>query len=92
MGGLSRRGLCPGGLCQGDPPDRDPPHMVTSGRYTSYWNAFLLYLNCSNIDVNQKSSFLRKKSALCGTVLVVTEFVVSGTQCTSLVNLEEIRL
>ena len=30
-------GLClEGGLCQGD-----PPHMVTSGQYASYWNAFL---------------------------------------------------
>ena len=44
-GSLSRGGgqgdLCPGGslsgrgLCHGDPP------MVTSGRYASYWNAFL---------------------------------------------------
>ena len=30
-----------------DPPDRDPPHgqsTVTSGRYASYWNAFLFYI------------------------------------------------
>ena len=38
----ARGGLCPGGLypagylCQGD-----PPHTVKSGRYESYWNAFL---------------------------------------------------
>ena len=29
-------GLCPGGLCHGD-----PPRTATSGRYASYWNAFL---------------------------------------------------
>ena len=44
-------GVCPWGSlsldrCQGDPPDRDspdrdPPCTVKSGRYTSYWNAFL---------------------------------------------------
>ena len=33
-------GLCPGDLCQGDP----PYHMVKSGWYTSYWNAFLFEL------------------------------------------------
>ena len=34
------------GSCQGYHPDRDPPHMGKSGRYTSYWNAFLLsFLN-----------------------------------------------
>ena len=39
----NRGGLCPGGslprggLCQGDTP------RVTSGRYASYWNAFLCY-------------------------------------------------
>ena len=40
-GSLSKGGFCPGGLCQGD------PRTVTSGRYASYWNAFLF-----------KSSFL----------------------------------
>ena len=30
-------GLCPGGSLLGD-----PPRTVTSGRYASYWNAFLL--------------------------------------------------
>ena len=51
-------GLCPGGslsrgslsrgVCQGDPPDRaPPPHTVTSGRYASYWNAFLFIINNS---------------------------------------------
>ena len=40
-GGGGQGDLCPGGslsgrgLCHGDPP------MVTSGRYASYWNAFL---------------------------------------------------
>ena len=34
-GSLSNGGLCPvGGLCQGD------PHIVKSGQYASYWNAF----------------------------------------------------
>ena len=28
-------GLCPGGLCQIN------PHSINSGRYASYWNAFL---------------------------------------------------
>ena len=32
-----QEGLCPGGLCQGD------PRTVKSGRYASYWNAFLLF-------------------------------------------------
>ena len=57
-GGLCLGGLCPGGSlsrgvsvqgdCQGDPPDRaPPPHTVTSGRYASYWNAFLFIINNS---------------------------------------------
>ena len=37
--------LC-GGLCPGGLPDRPLSHMVTSGRYASYWNAFLF---CSRI-------------------------------------------
>ena len=36
--GGSRSG---GSLTRGRPPDRDPPCTVTSGRYASYWNAFL---------------------------------------------------
>ena len=41
-GSLSRGGLClgevsvQGGICQGD-----HPRIVKSGRYASYWNAFL---------------------------------------------------
>ena len=44
-------GLCPGGslsmgvggLCQGNPRTETPsPRTVTSGRYATYWNAFLL--------------------------------------------------
>ena len=38
----SRGSLFRGDLCQGDPPEQRPPRMVTSGRYASYWNAFLL--------------------------------------------------
>ena len=40
-------GLCPGGLSPGESlsrgtsVDRDPPGTVKSGRYASYWNAFL---------------------------------------------------
>ena len=34
-GGLCQGGLCPGSLCQGD------PRTVKSGRYASYWIAFL---------------------------------------------------
>ena len=39
-GSLSGRSLSRGGLCQGD------PHTVKSGRYASYWNAFLLNIAC----------------------------------------------
>ena len=41
-GSLSWRGLCPGGLLSWR-----PPHTVMSGRYASYWNAFLfgIYLS-----------------------------------------------
>ena len=41
--GVSVQGVSvQGGLCWGDPlPDRDPPGTVTSGRYASYWNAYL---------------------------------------------------
>ena len=37
-------GLCPGGSPLGDPPGQRTPHMVVkSGRYASYWNAFLFH-------------------------------------------------
>ena len=53
-GGLCTGVLCPGCFCLwvsvqggfllGRPPRTEtPPHMVTSGRYTSYWNAFLFH-------------------------------------------------
>ena len=35
-------GLCPGGSLSGRP----SPHMVTCGRYVSYWNAFLHLRSC----------------------------------------------
>ena len=45
-GSLSReslyRGLCPEGLCPGGVFVMETPRMVMSGRYASYWNAFLL--------------------------------------------------
>ena len=39
-----------GSLSQGNPPlDRDPLHMVMSGQYATYWNAFLFVnLNMEN--------------------------------------------
>ena len=37
--GVSVRGVS---FCQGDPPTENP-HTVKSGRYVSYWNAFLLF-------------------------------------------------
>ena len=41
-GGLMfNRGLCPGGLCPGISVMEIPRCTVTSGRYASYWNAFL---------------------------------------------------
>ena len=50
-GHMTRGSLCPGGLpggvsvqgglCQGETPPTETPHTVTSGRYESYWNAFL---------------------------------------------------
>ena len=43
---------------------------------------YSLYPNMSNIDVNQKSSVLKEKPAHFSLVLVVTELVVSGIQCT----------
>ena len=48
LGGSFSRGLCSGGslskggLCPGGFPVRETPCMVMRGRYTSYWNAFLL--------------------------------------------------
>ena len=48
-GGLCLGGLCPGGSLSGvvsvrethPSPGERPSCMVTSGRYASYWNAFL---------------------------------------------------
>ena len=40
-GSLLGGGLCPGQTPQDRPPDKGPPRMVESGRYASYWNAFL---------------------------------------------------
>ena len=38
------RGLCRGGgLCPGGVSVRETPSTVTSGQYTSYWNAFLFF-------------------------------------------------
>ena len=46
-GSLSRESLCPGGSLSGGSLSRgvsvrETPHTVMRGRYTSYWNAFLL--------------------------------------------------
>ena len=48
------RGFCLGGLCQGgvsvrETPQETPPCTVMSGRYASYWNAFLLQLASSPV-------------------------------------------
>ena len=47
-------------------PDRDPPCMVKSGRYASYWNAFLFHVvSCSEItSVHCEPLSLKKASAL----------------------------
>ena len=49
--------LCPGGFSvQGvsvQRGDRDPPRTVTSGRYASYWNAFLLWQRFHCFHVSQ---------------------------------------
>ena len=39
--GVSVRGSLSGGLCPGGSPSGRTPVMVTSGRYASYWNAFV---------------------------------------------------
>ena len=53
-------------------------------RVTSFITVLLLlYPNFSNIHVNQRFSFPRKKSASNSWMLVVTKFVVSGTNCTN---------
>ena len=54
-GGLCPGGLCPGGLCQGGLWHGDSPQTVTSGRYISYWNAFLLYHTFYNISSSSTS-------------------------------------
>ena len=44
--GDSAGGVSVQGVLSGRPPRQRPPHMGKSGRYTSYWNAFLLsFLN-----------------------------------------------
>ena len=70
-GSLSREGgLYPGGggLCQGD-----PSRTVKSGRYASYWNAFLsqeiLLLGCSFVDSLRKSD-------ICSFQTIQISFVV----------------
>ena len=42
-------GLCPGRSLLGRPLGQRPPHMVMSGRYASYWNAFLFGFKFWNI-------------------------------------------
>ena len=41
LGGSLSRGSLSGGLCPGGSQSGRPPRTVTSGRYVSYWNAFL---------------------------------------------------
>ena len=76
-GSLSRRGLCPGGVSvQGVSVHggvsvwgslsrgvchEDPPRTVMSGRYTSYWNAFLFLEGILDIPCNKICCILCKK-------------------------------
>ena len=45
---VHRGGLCPGGSLSGRLPRQRLPHTVKSGRYASYWNAFLFVLKFEN--------------------------------------------
>ena len=48
---FTRRGGGGGGLCRGILSWKPPPRTVTSGRYASYWNAFLFFcVAASNTD------------------------------------------
>ena len=40
-------GLCPGASLSERPPQTDTPHTLKSGRYASYWIAFLLIIKCA---------------------------------------------
>ena len=71
-GSLSRRSLCPGGLCPwggslsgglcpGGSVTKTPPRTVMSGRYTSYWNAFLFLEGILDIAGNKICCILCKK-------------------------------
>ena len=61
QGGLCLGGLCPGGVCwgslskgvsiKGGVSVRETPRTVTSGRYASYWNAFLLIIYSLKYDL-----------------------------------------
>ena len=60
-------GLCPGGLCprvsvqgvyEGSLSRKSPPVWCKSGWYTSYWNAFLFYLDLSLTDHDVKRNVL----------------------------------
>ena len=52
QGHLRPSGLCPGGSLSRGVFVMETPHMVTSGRYTSNWNAFLfICLSCVNFSV-----------------------------------------
>ena len=52
-------GFCPGGSLLGR-----PPHTVTSGRYTSYWNTFLLMILSSRFAL-RLNKYSCSKLKLC---------------------------
>ena len=77
LGGLCPGGLCPGGLCLGGLCSggslsgrslsrglsvRETSYTVKSGRYASYWNAFLLYKWLTDICNFCAAGHLRKNT------------------------------
>ena len=66
-GGHCLGGLCPGESLSGRPPDRDPlRHTVKSGRYASYWNAFL-FSNSITSAVTAQLKIVRSRGPPQGT-------------------------
>ena len=51
-------GFCPGGPLSGGVSVRETPHIVKSGQYASYWNAFLFDVMCKQHGSTALNSFL----------------------------------
>ena len=83
-GSLSGGYLCPGGgLC----PGRPPPRTVKSGRYASYWNAFLLAF--ANIIIQRLYMFT---FALCEQLLfTLSVHDVSNRRCSDSLDPKNVR-